>query len=119
MQLLKEGRERKWYLVKEWVTKVGLNARIQQCVWSDEVKAIGTSLHDHYCGYVEKRSDDTKTYYDSDTDVHGGVTHEGNMLEGKENWVGFDMAHLGDEDIKNPLEYCIEECEKLAKQMKH
>lgn len=117
MKLLKEGKERKWYLVKEWVTRAGLRARINQCVWNDEIKKIAPSMTDHYTGYVHKRLDDTKQYYDSDTDVHGGVTFE-DAIEGEEGiWVGFDMAHLWDEKIPDQLEYAEQECEKLAKQM--
>ena len=117
-ELLKESDERTWYLVKEWTTEAGLKARIHQCVWKDQVKAIASSLHDFYCGYVQKRDDDTKRYYDNDIDVHGGVTHEGDFtalgLTG--TWVGYDMAHLGDENRQN-IEYATKECERLAKQM--
>ena len=117
MKLLKEGTERKWFLVKEWTTKVGLLARVQKCVWNDNVKSFAPSLSDFCTGYVQKRADDTKKYYDSDTDVHGGVTFEGDLEGEKGVWVGFDMAHLWDERITNQEEYAETECEKLAKQM--
>lgn len=113
MKLIDSSRERDWYLVKEWVTKSGLTARIQQCKWK-----VLSSLHDHYTGYVLVPVSNSKVYYDTDTDVHGGVTHDGEMKGVEGRWVGFDLAHLGDEDIKNPLEYTIAECEKLAKQIK-
>lgn len=117
-KLIDEGRERTWYLVKEWVTKAGRPARIQQCVWSDEVKAHARSLPDHYCGYVLKRLNDKKNYYDSSANIHGGVTHEGPLKTAEGVWVGFDMAHVGDENIPDPLEYATKECEKLGKILK-
>jgi hypothetical protein len=117
MKLLHQTHERAWYLVKEWTTEAGLSARIQKCVWNDEVKALVPSLTDHYTGYVQKRSDDTKVYYDSEVDVHGGVTFEDTLEDASGVWAGFDMAHLGDENISEPLKYAERECENLAKQM--
>lgn len=116
MKLLQEGRERKWYLVKEFETKAGLQARIHQCVWNDEVKAIGPSLHDFYTGYVRKADGDTTRYENADIEVHGGVTMEGSLPGVEGEWVGFDMAHLGDEN-KQSVEYAESECESLAGQM--
>lgn len=119
MELISESRERSWYLVKEWVTKHGNEARIHKCVWSNEVKNTAPSINDHYTGYVKKIPGDTVKYYDNpDINVHGGVTHEGPMpgaVQG--DWVGFDMAHLDDESILNPEEYAETECEKLAVQL--
>jgi len=77
-------------------------------------------------------------------DVHGGITYSGN---GRKNdypiksdlwWFGYDCAHAGDakdlsvmsdilkeielkfpsEGVLRTLEYCVEECESLAKQLK-
>ncbi len=124
-KLIKEGEERKWYLVKEFTTKAGLPARIQKCVWDDQIKSRASMLHDHYTGYVQKREGDTKKYYDNpDIEVHGGVTFE-DSFDGRAEvedapsgvWVGFDMAHIYDEKIPNQEEYAEKECEKLAKQM--
>lgn len=116
-KFLSEGKERNWYLIKEWTTKVGLPARVQQCVWNEKVRKLAPSLGDSfYTGYVQKRADDTKKYYDSDTDVHGGVTFENELNGEKRIWVGFDMAHFGDEERQSE-EYAIEQCEKLAEQM--
>lgn len=116
MKVLKDTKERTWYQVKEWTTKAGLTARINQCVWKPRVVGLAPSLHPFYTGYVLKRSDDPKTYYDSSVDVHGGVTFEGSQPDTLGTWVGFDMAHLGDEEAQD-LDYATEECEKLARQM--
>lgn len=112
MELLKETNERTWYLVKSWITKVGLPARIQQCVWKH--KGL-VNLHDHYTGYVQVPEKNKKPYYDSDTEVHGGITFEGTIDGAEGKWIGFDMAHYADENIENPLTYAEEECEKLAR----
>jgi hypothetical protein len=117
MELIIEGKERSIYLVKEWTTQNGHNARVQKCVWSALVKNLAPSLDDFYTGYVLKNPTDTKTYYDSDVDVHGGVTFGGELPEVEGIWVGFDMAHINDENIPDPEKYCEEECEKLANQM--
>lgn len=54
--------------------------------------------------------------------VHGGITYAGNgkgayPIEKPDTWwFGFDCAHCDDnEDGGQSLEYCIEECKKLAK----
>lgn len=121
MKILAQGRERVWYLVKEWKTKAGLNARTCKCEWSKEVRRIAPSLGtEFYTGYVQKSPEDKNKYYDGvDVNVHGGVTFE-NVIEGcgKEEWVGFDFAHAYDENIPNQRELVEEECEKLAEQMK-
>lgn len=117
MQLLKEGRERNWYLVQEWVTRAGLRARIQYCVWNGSVRELAPSLHSFYTGYVLKAPADKKAYSeDNGIWVHGGVTHEGELTDLEGDWVGFDMAHAGDED-KQDLDYAVEQCENLASQM--
>lgn len=58
-------------------------------------------------------------------DVHGGLTYSGDLgcLNGKVSkgwWFGFATANLGDnlQEGGRPLEYCIAECESLAKQLK-
>ena len=110
MKLLSEAKERKWYLVEEWVTKAGLKARIHQCVWKNKENG----LHDHYTGYVQPP---TGCLIDQDIEVHGGVTLNGSIQGDKGRWIGFDMSHSGDEGILNPLEYAKAECESLAKQL--
>ena len=113
MKILAQSKERTWYLVKEWTTRAGLPARIHMCKWVERV-----SLPPHYTGYVQLPEGHAKRYYDSDTDVHGGVTFEGKMKGVAGVWTGFDMAHFGDDRIKNPENYAEDECERLAKIIK-
>lgn len=122
-KLLKETSERSWYTVKEWTTKAGLEARIQKCEWSAKVKELAPSLHDFYTGYVQvpegfKLRD---SELEQKLEVHGGMTFFGDHPEYtgvKGEWAGFDMAHIGDENIPNPEEYAEKECEQLANQIK-
>lgn len=114
MKLIKESKERSWYLVKEWVTESGLKARVCQCVWNDEVQKI-TSLDDHFTGYV--KVPEGLDFEVKDIDVHGGVTFD-NTIDGEEGrWIGFDYAHYGDEG-GGSLEEAERECELLATQLK-
>ena len=50
-------------------------------------------------------------------DVHGGITYN-NIYNGKGYCIGFDCAHYQDTIEVQTLEYCINECESLAKQLK-
>lgn len=105
----------------EWVTASGLKARICQCVWSDEVKGIASSLHDFFTGYVQ--TPDAVQISDSEQDsfdVHGGVTFtQGKLPDVEEGeWIGFDMHHVGDDEIKDQESYARAQCEKLAEQIK-
>ena len=116
---------------KIWVTEAGLPALV---MW----------VHDsHRCGYVELTKD--SIFYGlsdqrevqmilqksiDDLYVHGGVTFfdtpywtEDRTVESN-FFVGFDCAHSGDISKYNTrggvlrsLDYCIEECENLAKQL--
>lgn len=126
METLKEiagNDERKFYLVKEWVTEANLMARICQCVWSPEVKQIATSLTDHYTGYVKlKREDGSEIELTveqaGDLEVPYGITFDPGVLpmdESNSLWVGFDSAHIGMEDTT--LEQMVQYCEELAKQL--
>lgn len=116
---------------KSWVTKAGLPAVV---VWVND---------SHRCGYVELTKDSIfygitderevhPTIHKSinDLDVHGGVTFFGTSYwidsdtEDSNFFVGFDCAHAGDatryspaEGILRSLDYCTEECERLAKQL--
>lgn len=113
--------ERTFYLVGEFSAH-GLTCRVHQGVPSEEVKKIAPSVHDWYMGYVRIPEGDETNYSNSDDiEVHGGVTFEGGFtqvfgIEGK--WVGFDMAHWGDEKIPNPKDYAIEQTIKLAMQVR-
>jgi hypothetical protein len=69
-------------------------------------------------------------------DVHGGITYNGrcetyptnhnrdNGVKGQLWWFGYDCAHLGDKTLysfdgeERTLDYCFEECESLAEQLK-
>lgn len=122
-KILRETKERTWYVVKEWTTKAGLPARIQKCEWNARVKAYAPSLHDFCTGYV-RLPDGFKVLYselEQKLEVHGGMTFCGELAEetGESGtWAGFDMAHIGDETIPNPEEYAEKECEQLANQIK-
>jgi hypothetical protein len=50
-------------------------------------------------------------------DVHGSLTFSGSR-DTDEWWFGFDCHHGGDTPKKCTLEYCIEQCEFLAAQLK-
>jgi hypothetical protein len=70
-------------------------------------------------------------------EVHGGLTFAGNgrgkyPVESELWWFGYDCGHAGDapapgskmaeyrsgwEEVHRTLEYCVEECESLAKQL--
>ena len=50
-------------------------------------------------------------------DVHGGITYN-DFYDGKGYCIGFDCAHYQDTIEVQTLEYCINECESLAKQLK-
>jgi hypothetical protein len=112
---------------KKWITEAGYEAEV-----------IAQKMG-HRCGYVTVPKDHPhygKGYDDVDVDVHGGLTYA------EEGTFGFDCAHwndardvsimsdeytqifhgwpsLGDDEptIKT-LEFCVTECESLAKQLK-
>lgn len=112
---------------KKWVTEAGYEAEV-----------IATKMG-HRCGYVTVPKDHPhygKGYDDIDADVHGGLTFA------NEGTFGFDCAHLDDakdvsimsdeykkifqmwpsltdgESTIKTLEFCVAECESLAKQLK-
>jgi len=116
---------------KSWVTEAGLPAAV---MWVND---------SHRCGYVELTED--SIFYGitnerevhvilqksiDDLSVHGGVTFFDtpywidSNIEDSNFFVGFDCAHSGDATRYSPIEgelrsldYCIEECESLAKQL--
>lgn len=109
-------------IVKDWETKSGLRAVIMHM------------NNSHLCGYVElpnTLSSKNFTGYNGDEEevcyvnVHGGVTWQDSLEEmGGLNTVGFDCAHAGDKTWFNPNgvprteEFCINECEQLAEQLR-
>ena len=50
-------------------------------------------------------------------DVHRGITNN-DFYDGKGYCIGFDCGHYQDTIEVQTLEYCINECESLAKQLK-
>ena len=50
-------------------------------------------------------------------DVHGGITYN-DFYDDKGYCIGFDCAHYQDTIEVQTLEYCISQCESLAKQLK-
>lgn len=116
---------------KSWVTQAGLPAAV---IWVND---------SHRCGYIELTKDSVFYGVTNEREiqpivqksidglvVHGGVTFFGTPYwsDSKEDnsklFVGFDCAHVGDTTRYNPtegilrsLDYCIEECESLAKQL--
>lgn len=119
-------------LEKAWVTQAGLPAKVL-------IMPMG-----HRCGYVGVSAEvfADKGYDDLDVDVHGGLTYARTEEDGL-RWYGYDCAHLGDArdptlmdeqhkkifeecrfgfedegDTVKSLDYCINECENLATQLK-
>lgn len=66
--------------------------------------------------------DDTPIPIDVAFNVHGSITYTGigEHLQSSENlwWFGFDCHHCDDTLAKCTLDYCIEQCEYLASQLK-
>ncbi len=115
---MQSDRSRTIYLIKRFTTKNGKKAMVVQNVWNREMLGGLSSLHDHYMGYVMiEKGEDYSYYHDTSIQVHGGVTFQGKLPKTNGEWVGFDMAHVGDENIPNPLEYAVEQCEYLSEQL--
>lgn len=99
------GRE----IVKEWVTKTGLKARVVK--WRKGL----------YFGYVavQKGHRLFGVQYDCDTctdiDVHGGLTLSHRI--GEDWWFGFDCIHDFDLFDRKDEKFVTTECEKLANQL--
>ena len=118
---------------KQWTTKAGYEA------------IVVVQPQGHRCGYVKVPKGhpvDYRQYDEIDIDVHGGSTYRDYDNDG--TIFGFDCAHYGDApdvslmDLKyrlvhdqlcsveniyvdgviRSLDYCIEECENMAKQFK-
>ncbi len=90
----------------------------------------------HLCGYVELPKEhklygsfSEENFYN--IEVHGGVTYTGKREFKQQNYiadyvVGFDCGHDGDlspsiklyEEVYRNIEYVINECNNLAKQLK-
>lgn len=117
----------------QWTTQAGLPAVVTLCIRDDGSKS-------HRCGYVATPAVlQGRDYSDFDFDVHGGLTFSGDLkhagIEDSHWWFGFDCLHLGDREIEplepytrldpflwphgtvKSLDFCIKQCESLAKQL--
>jgi hypothetical protein len=101
---------------KEWTTQNGLQARVIMAPMG------------HRCGYVglDANSGLYEIQYDSienRIEVHGGLTFSDTFVDSDLWWLGYDCAHSCDQTRFNPkgmkrtLQFCIDECEFLAKQI--
>ena len=110
---------------KAWITENGYWAVIRRI--GSESKIF---MEPWRCGYVglPKGHPLCRVNYSdeklSNISVHGGLTFSEEKLKGAEGaewwfgwWFGFDCAHWGDTPDKCTLEYCVEQCESLAKQL--
>ena len=121
-------------IVKSWTTEAGLPAVI-----------LLVNDGSHHCGYVALPADladkDFIGYGSGecvDISVHGGVTYQDALPQLEDKIViGFDCAHWGDlmkcpekykgtgmenmsmysEGVWRDEQYCIDECESMAKQL--
>lgn len=119
-------------LEKDWITKAGLRAVVN--ITTNMPKS--PILHNFRCGYVgvPKGSSLHGLEYismeyhensdiDMSVDVHGGLTYSRDSPEYPAPsdglwWFGFDCGHAYDEeDGGKSLEYVVNECESLAKQL--
>ena len=74
-----------------------------------------------HCGYVEVTKDELDKYdyiiEDSDKiNCHGGITFSDKGDFGK-YYIGFDCNHFGDSIDECSLDYCIEQCKYIVKQL--
>ena len=122
MKKIAENKEQNWFLVEEWETKSGQKAMVLKCEWrlmKEMEKLLGhpPHLHDFFTGYVQLPEGKKLSKKQQDKiNVHGGVTFYGEKTDFPGTWVGFDMAHYGDENMQS-LEYAKKECENLAWQL--
>lgn len=126
-------------LEKTWTTEAGLMAAV---VVQDHGSRCG------YVGVPKDHAAAGKSYDELDIDVHGGLTYDGCNTEYPAPsdglwWFGYDCAHWGDArdpalmtpdykelydkgmfgslddyGVVRSLEFCVEQCESLAKQLK-
>ena len=123
---------------KDWVTEAGLRAVVI-------IHPAGHRCG--YVGVPANNPHHSKGYDDVPAEVHGGLTYasgESDYPAPSDGlwWLGYDCAHLGDgndpelmqseykklhdkgmlgnrftDDTVRSLEYCVSECESLAKQL--
>lgn len=117
---------------KDWTTSAGLRAVVVLQPWGSRCGYVGVEATHKLHG---------KDYDDVDVDVHGGLTYANGKSDYPADnkgmwWFGYDCAHFGDGrdfslmsdkykaisyldegGVVRSLEYCVDECEKLAKQL--
>lgn len=121
---------------KEWITKEGYKAVVITIDNDPEGKLKDLPIEletKHRCGYVGINSNHKAYgifYYNYNTKnnikekinnikVHGGLTFAGRRSYHKNLWFfGFDANHCDDTYINCPLEYMVDECNKLSEQLK-
>lgn len=113
--------------MKIWKTKNGLDAVII-------LNHCPPPMNSFFCGYVGVPKTSNffkKDYRDTqeveDMNIHGGITFSAfaspkwppsaAKLSPNLYWFGFDCAHSDDTLKTCNLEFCINECEKLAAQL--
>jgi len=124
---------------KEWRSETGYTCRVVSCDMGHRCGYVGTTNHSIY---YEKEYDHPSEKLNNESpesffEVHGGITFSGKIDNSPLWWYGFDCAHWGDgkdlslitneklreiyattnEGTIKDTNYCIQECEKLAKQM--
>ncbi len=129
---------------KEWITESGLNAAVAKANhrcgyvgvpashplfgkdYSDTVNAKVSELGDFPIGkrgiidvFLVAVDPERQLSLGFLFNVHGGITFSGNQLRLNSNlwWFGYDCMHAGDTLETCTLEFCIGECESLAKQL--
>lgn len=85
------------------------------------VVRLGSDCNQWRCGYVELK-EENKSLTEDDAecliDCHGGITFYGTREFYRLGLsVGFDCNHLGDSLETCSLEYCINQCKKIADQL--
>lgn len=123
---------------RDWTTEAGLRAVVLVQPWGSRCGYVGVEATHKLHG---------KDYDSVDVEVHGGLTYARGYSDYPADnkgmwWFGYDCAHVGDgrdrnlmdEEYKSiytprtlayfdeggvvrSLEYCVGECERLAKQL--
>ena len=125
------------YIVeKDWVTSAGLRAVVTICIREYQ----GITYKSHRCGYVGVPKESNfygSNYNNMDISCHWGLTFSSEHpernypVESNLHWFGFDCHHYedavieqatyeikyGNEGIVRDLDYCITQCESIAKQI--
>lgn len=111
---------------KTWTTKAGLPASVVMTRMGHRCGYVG--VPDTHPLYGIAYSTSTPALHETQEfelapedvfEVHGGLTYSNDgthvPLESGPWYFGYDCDHFGDENLS--LEFCIEQCESLAKQL--